>query len=101
MEDDHSTRQRPMMTSELMHLVGTSSLFVLLEIYGYSSQSARLHAIDFTTQLQMINIPRDAREDLIETEYIHNQMVKFLNVSLDKLSDDMLVESPNWMRVHG
>ena len=77
--------------------VASSVGLVLLEIYGYSSQSARLHAIDLGIQLQMINILRDVREDFDRDRiYLPIDSLNSFNVSLDSLNDDMLVESPNW-----
>lgn len=77
--------------------VASSVGLVLLEIYGYSSQSARLHAIDLGIQLQMINILRDVREDYDRDRiYLPIESLNKHNVSLSKLNDDMLVESKNW-----
>lgn len=77
--------------------VASSVGLVLLEIYGYSSQSARLHAIDLGIQLQMINILRDVREDFDRDRiYLPIERLNKHNVSLLHLNDDMLIESKDW-----
>ena len=63
--------------------VASSVGLVLLEIYGYSSQSARLHAIDLGIQLQMINILRDVREDFDRDRiYLPIDSLNSFNVSI-------------------
>ncbi|MBR59909.1 MAG: hypothetical protein CMA84_01675 [Euryarchaeota archaeon] len=70
---------------------------VLIEVYGYKDQSARLHAIDMGIQLQMINVLRDVVEDYDDNRvYVPIDVLNHHGISIEELPTNVLVGDSRW-----
>jgi len=70
---------------------------ILIEIYGYDDQAARLHAIDLGIQMQLINILRDVSEDLERGRvYLPIDVLQSHGIDVVDLTKPSLARNPSW-----
>ena len=70
---------------------------ILIEIYGYEDRAARLHAIDFGIQMQLINVLRDINEDYENGRiYLPVEALASHNLKPSDLGNPDLAKNTSW-----
>lgn len=70
---------------------------ILIEIYGYEDRAARLHAIDFGIQMQLINVLRDINEDYENGRiYLPVEVLASHNLNPSDLANQDLAKNTSW-----
>ena len=70
---------------------------ILIEIYGYEDRAARLHAIDFGIQMQLINVLRDVNEDYENGRiYLPVEVLASHNLKPSDLANQELAKNTSW-----
>ena len=70
---------------------------ILIEIYGYEDRAARLHAIDFGIQMQLINVLRDINEDYENGRiYLPLEVLASHNLNPSDLANPNLAKKATW-----
>lgn len=70
---------------------------ILIEIYGYEDRAARLHAIDFGIQMQMINVLRDVNVDYESGRiYLPVEVLASHNLKVSDLANTNLAKNTSW-----
>lgn len=70
---------------------------ILIEIYGYEDRAARLHAIDFGIQMQLINVLRDINEDYKNGRiYLPLEVLASYNLNPRDLANPNLAKNASW-----
>jgi len=70
---------------------------ILIEIYGYEDRAARLHAIDFGIQMQLINVLRDINEDYGNGRiYLPLEVLASHNLNPSDLANPNLAKNASW-----
>ncbi len=70
---------------------------ILIEIYGYEDRAARLHAIDFGIQMQMINVLRDVNVDYESGRiYLPVEVLASHNIKVSDLANTNLAKNTSW-----
>ena len=99
MEDDLFTTQYDTWDDlrAYCYKVASAVGLILIEIYGYEDRAARLHAIDFGIQMQLINILRDLNDDYENGRiYLPLESLTSHNLKPSDLANQNLAKNTSW-----
>ena len=99
MEDDLFTTQYDTWDDlrAYCYKVASAVGLILIEIYGYEDRAARLHAIDFGIQMQLINVLRDLNEDYENGRiYLPLESLTSHNLKPSDLANHNLAKNTSW-----
>ena len=99
MEDDLFTTQYDTWDDlrAYCYKVASAVGLILIEIYGYDDRAARLHAIDFGIQMQLINVLRDLNEDYENGRiYLPLESLTSHNLKPSDLANHNLAKNTSW-----